>query len=507
MSQDKINISTPKSTITSSLNGNDGSVNERAISIRSDVAVGSSLRQRRVILTEEEYTSTLDNIISRDYYPALASLKRDAAILQKRAENDVPGAVAIRRAARAVQQHEDRLKQMEEEEEQEASKYGGFRSNPRPLHRESVDSFHTRVTSEDNEEFSRVTKQEERQKGELVLVTAVNDNDNLMLLKNGEVQTTNPFFFPPKLLPSSNQPYSKQQPTNTLLLKDKNDIDTLAMPPPDNRNKQNQITIASEKIEHPPQLTLVEYVAKASADNEIKIQPSQTRFPHQSKSRLIHASADRNYMQQIAIHDGDETTDLDEDDSSLFSLSKQKNERLQKERETFVCMTPQIVPNENNGSPITTWGEIASTPLVLSKGDELLEARKFDLPSPDSKDDKARQVEATLLKRSKMYKMANRQTKKQNRPSSQSLQPSMNKTSSSIRKGSNHFSVNARSGSAFGSALRASYSSSVTSHRSNSSRKRKHSTAHQPTPKLLPPSRRKVLDSATNVTDGLLNLT
>ena len=57
-------------------------------------------------------------------------------------------------------------------------------------------------------------------------------------------------------------------------------------------------------------------------------------------------------------------------------------------------MTPQITPNSdsnnNNQSPIITWGTIVSTPLVLPP------SSNFDLPPVPLKEQKARDIEAKL---------------------------------------------------------------------------------------------------------------
>ena len=70
-------------------------------------------------LKKNEYSSTLNKIISRgDYYPSLTSLHRDLSVLQKRAEGDTAGAIAIRRAARKLESMEEKEKLDEEEEEE-----------------------------------------------------------------------------------------------------------------------------------------------------------------------------------------------------------------------------------------------------------------------------------------------------------------------------------------------------------------------------------------------------
>ena len=123
---------------------------------------GRKQKQPRQILKEEEYQQTLSQIVQRDYYPALPSLHRDMAVLERRGTGDVSGAVAVRRAYRRVAEEEEKESEAERQEDERArTQSGGTRKRPRPLERESVTGFHDRATSEDNEEFDRVTRREE----------------------------------------------------------------------------------------------------------------------------------------------------------------------------------------------------------------------------------------------------------------------------------------------------------------------------------------------------------
>ena len=128
----------------------------------------STTHQPRLVVEEEEYQSTLSHIVTRDYFPSLSSLRRDAAILDARSRGDVAGAVAVRRTARREEMERDRQWREEMEAESEAvtetaivpqhnisasNKVVNVRKRPRPLKHESITGFHTRVTSEDNAEF------------------------------------------------------------------------------------------------------------------------------------------------------------------------------------------------------------------------------------------------------------------------------------------------------------------------------------------------------------------
>ena len=91
--------------------------------------------------------------------PDLPSLRRQVAVLDRRAEGDFAGAVAIRRAARQLDEHEQVLAQAEEEAEENVGS-DRLRKLPRPLHRETVTGFHARVTSEDDAEFDATQRRE-----------------------------------------------------------------------------------------------------------------------------------------------------------------------------------------------------------------------------------------------------------------------------------------------------------------------------------------------------------
>eukprot|EP00546_Thalassionema_frauenfeldii_P010925 CAMPEP_0178926968 /NCGR_PEP_ID=MMETSP0786-20121207/18875_1 /TAXON_ID=186022 /ORGANISM="Thalassionema frauenfeldii, Strain CCMP 1798" /LENGTH=187 /DNA_ID=CAMNT_0020602245 /DNA_START=64 /DNA_END=624 /DNA_ORIENTATION=+ len=119
--------------------------------------------QRRDILSEEEYTSTLSSIVQRDYFPDIPNLEKQAAVLSRRQLNDFKGAVAVRRAARKLQKHETDLAEQEEVEETSLDA-SNLRKKPRSLNRESITGFHARVTSEDNHEFEQNLRNELRAK-------------------------------------------------------------------------------------------------------------------------------------------------------------------------------------------------------------------------------------------------------------------------------------------------------------------------------------------------------
>ncbi len=556
-------------------------------------------KQRRKILPEEQYTSTLKKIITRDYYPSLPSLHRDAAVLQKRSEGDTAGAIAIRRAARKIESYEEKCRIQEENEEREAIlENGGLRKRPRPLERESIDGFHSRVTSEDNAYFEEnMVKEVKENRDKMDIIYQANcsagkghvppllqsyaengtetRNDQRRLCsaspfqsasdqfnapverihvagttKDGKsISDRNSLFFTPQHYSASAPPPSALESTasyncqtivpssNSTTAKEYLD-DTQIMPPPPSRQKktvsndEKAITIKSHTSPiEPNNHHLVEYQAKStnremlslSSTSEKQIIPKNTRFHYQNESRIVARSTPSTVTtipstrQNIESYETDSSlnTDLDAPLRPLQVERQARLNQLQKERNTLVQMTPSIVPGskrkyiDNNGdgndeddndSPLITWGEIASTPLV-SSGETLSQInpgmnytindnenandqneKSFVLPSVDSREKNARKAEASVARQKKRFEEAGdkRQQKRDKdvsvsdstlRMSSasnflarkQSLTPAARSllerstTAHSSLSIKSSFKVDARSNSALGSVLRASY--------------------------------------------------
>jgi len=181
---------------------------DHADNCRSIVANGNSQHTRtakqqpRTILEEEEYTSTLKHIVTRDYFPSLPSLRRDAAILEARSRGDISGAVAVRRMARKEEIERERELKEEMEEEQQATvvtetglvSHNGnndnakiqVRKRPRPLKHESITGFHARVTSEDNAEFEMNQEREMKEREETlgVVYAARADREGRLMIES-----------------------------------------------------------------------------------------------------------------------------------------------------------------------------------------------------------------------------------------------------------------------------------------------------------------------------------
>ena len=174
--------------------GDDAAMVPRSGSGGGNSSSGGKQKQPRQILKEDEYQQTLSRIVQRDYFPAVPSLHRDLAVLEKRAVGDVAGAVAVRRAYRRVAEEEEKATEAEREEDGRAQTMsGGTRKRPRPLERESVTGFHDRATSEDNEEFHRVTRKEESERVDRMraLYGAKLGEGAMLQLQNGTVARRN----------------------------------------------------------------------------------------------------------------------------------------------------------------------------------------------------------------------------------------------------------------------------------------------------------------------------
>lgn len=340
--------------------------------------MSNSSNQRRSVLSEEEYSATLSSIVQRDYFPDLPSLQKQAAVLDRREVNDFKGAVAVRRAARRLQDHEDTLAEKERQEEE----YANIRATKRPLHRESVTGFHARVTSEDNQEFEQNLQQEVNDRKRRIEAVYLNPQQTLKnddkkkgnetpLLASDQFNppwhrieasktavTDNGFFFPPR---HSTEP----EAIPSLLLTNSSERDL--MPPP------AQVF---------PKQALVEYIPKQMLEK--RIEPSRTRFPESTAvvpTGPITPTDDTDYSTEAS-------TDLDSPGLSLDRERKARIKQQTRELETLVAMTPLLAPQ---ASPLTTWGTVNSTPIVLTKA--------FSLPEESARDKAAKAAEEKLIQR------------------------------------------------------------------------------------------------------------
>lgn len=432
----------------------------------------SDIKQSRCILPEEDYVSTLSSIVQRDYFPELPSLEKQAAVLERREANDFKGAVAVRRAARRMQDHEDAL--AEEERKLEEERIGDVRTTKRPLHRENVSGFHARVTSEDNHEFHLKSQDELRDKKSRIEAVFRNPYPYLM---NGErrgnetpllasdqfnppwhriAATKNPeqdngFFFPPRTFSKPEQ--------NPLLLT--NESEDNRMPPP---------------ARVLPKQALVEYVPKQMLEK--RIEPSQTRFPTSIAivpPRSLAPINETDYSTEAS-------TDLDCPGLPLIQERSAHVKRKARELETLVTMTPLIAPR---ASPLTTWGTVNSTPLVLTKA--------FSMSEESSREMAARVAEE---------KFTVRRNSKKRRPTPLNRSSNLTPAAQSLLNKTMPPKSSARSSHAFSNALQKSYTPI--------SQLNRNAVLDRATPRLSGSGgkerARKERTPSKSLTDGLLNL-
>lgn len=529
-----------------------------------------STKQRRIVLTEEEYTNTLSSIITRDYYPSLPSLYRDAAILQKRSEGDIASAVQIRRAARTLSTHEELKAQSDEMEEMIAKENGGIRKRARPLDRENVDGFHQRVTTEDNAEFEENMRREVKEKkqmmdivyqssgsdyrkvGQMLLASSTdsatkrNDSKRLQLCDTPlmasdefnapaeRIQTAgttiegknktdrNAFFFTPQHLTegSDDRIVSSQSghpPTQVLL------DDSKMMPPPSSNAASVLVQMETSLSTMPSnrkdiiRMHMVEYKAKPfSIQGSItkQIVPSNTRFQYQTESRIVVSASNRSIEPEPApathqklVYDTDSSavTDLDETPLSINVERQRRLQQIERDRNTFVTMTPLIIPGRDDGSPIMTWGDVASTPLV-TRGDKSNECSvlsmpsqyngNYKLPSEDRREGVAKEAEDRVAKKAKRFKSSGKKVSDVQgkstssvldrasslTPAARALLARSNSNLSSRVSANSSMKIAARSSSAFGSALRSSYTPRSEKATHNSARSGRRSNLNRATP-------------------------
>jgi protein DGCR14 len=487
-------------------------------SLQNTTMADQQRKQPRKILTEEDYTSTLTHIVTRDYFPSIYSLRRDAAILEARSRGDVASAVAIRREARREEMERERELMEDQAEEMEAFSNEtavahlsknlviGTRKRPRPLKHESISGFHARVTSEDNAEFESNQEIESRQRelnlgiiyssaadksGRLVIEAAVNGkelpegtNQRALMgcetplglasdlynaspsaglrITGNEAKTTsgigrNGLFFQPQ---HNNE--QTQTQTNHLMLEASTTAasstgnflaltsheptnDNILMPPPPAR-KSDTLCITETASQHANKTNqplhtyqLVEYQPKPLVPH---INPPATRFPNQAESRLLTTSNNNRGRHNFDGDTSEATTDLDEIPPSLDDERAARRAAVMREHETFVPMTPLIQPGRGDRTavvgafdePIMTWGNVASTPLVLGNGmavdrgnnpaadweptepsisytnAQIGEGIEFDVVEENSREKLAHRAEKKLNERAKTYRSAGSKT-------------------------------------------------------------------------------------------------
>jgi hypothetical protein len=246
---------------------------------------------------------------------------------------------------------------------------------------------------------------------------------------------------------------------------------SLIMPPPAQvRKKSGQLS--KPKLAPVTKHALAEYIPKHAL--EIKIDPSQTRFPNKIvplPNRSLAAPTETSESET----DGS-TTDASTDlDAPLRPIGQErrhhqrKHERIQ---QSYVAMTPLLVPGAGNQSPITTWGTVDTTPLVLS-GQEHKDTNSssFTLSGETERDRAARKAEVQLARRAKRAKSTKSKSTKLKAltPAATSLLEKVKRTPSRPRD-------------AFASALRSSYTPNPRSKSTSRSSRRTSDSAYNATP-------------------------
>jgi protein DGCR14 len=456
--------------------------------------------QRRLVLSEEEYTSTLSAIVQRDFFPDLPDLERQVAVLDRRSKGDHAGAVTVRRAARALEEHDEALRAQEEEDENDISDELHIRKRARPLHRETLTGFHARATNEDDDEFDSQQKNEVQANRKcleilfrptdpyvtLPRLTMASDQfqgtpNRIAASEWNAPKVRNALFFvptpqikagqemEPKLFPNGS---SFESEANHLLTNENQVREVaiaLTMPPP--ARVQNQNAIVPRSNLSAPKHSLVEYIPKHALEK--KIDPGQTRFPPR---QLVTFRPPLAPPQTESDTDGfttDASTDLD---APHRPIEQERHARARKDRrvqETFVNMTPLVIPGSGNEAPIMTWGTVSGTPVVLS-GQEVADggSQSFSLPNENERDRAAQKAQSELERRAKRAKSSSTRSKRKASttaprtgagsltPAAMSLLEKTKRTGSLSPAGMSLFQGNktsSRSRDAFASALRCSY--------------------------------------------------
>ena len=483
-------------------------------------------RQRRAVLSEEEYMSTLSDIVQRDYFPDLPSLRRQVAVLDRREVGDVAGAVAIRRAARRLEEHEQSLAEEEVDAEQDVGP-DRLRKTPRPLHRESVTGFHARVTSEDNDEFDRTQRREVKenrqrlqqvfsnritngtdreQESETPLLASDQFNAPVHRIaasewKETETGTNGLFFNPQHVVPVDG---SKRKLITNGSADASADIERRLMPPPARVQKMNEESGSTSTLVW--REDMVEYLPKYASEKQIE--PSQTRFPSHV---MLPPPPKRPATDSSTDYSTEASTDLDAPMLPLSVERQAAKKRQKREQETFVAMTPLLVPGRSAGneSPIVTWGTVSGTPLVLGGMDtfETIMAQKsFTLPAESHRDNAARKAESNLEKAKRKTKQNHRCRTTPVDHTTASLTPAAR---SLLAKTTPRPQSSVRSSNSFSTALRSSYTPKRKRNQSSSL-----DNVGKATPRMSSGSQRlssrpwidEEVAHGGNVTDGLLKL-
>jgi hypothetical protein len=375
------------------------------------------------VLSEEDYQRNLGEVIQRQFYPDLVDLQTAATLQQRREAGDVAGAVAVRRAARQLRQHDEYVRERELEQD---SRRSSLRSEPRALHLETLTGFHARVTSEDNAEFEQAQSEELRQaqveRSRMLLLkssdegrsrddprsrgSVPDDQASLLLASdafNAPAESRRPeekaaaaensLFFVPQLQCDSGN--DRQEESNRLL-----------MPPPASSNRQLAAS-TSHSISLELSTAPIEYVPMQQLER--RIEPANTRFPGPERRPVPPPPPPRAHLEGsdtdgASTAGGDASsaseTDLDHDSvgdapSRLGHLRRQGHKRRARELQTLVPDSPGPADKRRREDGDEEGGEGPAAPASPAA------AAAFRLPPASRREAAAERAHEILQERSR----------------------------------------------------------------------------------------------------------
>lgn len=508
--------------------------------------------QRRLILTEDDYDSKLSTIVARDYFPDISRLEKKNDLLDQRLKGDALGAVEVRRASRRMIDEEERAAARRElgdrdlvefdhangtaitvRKDQKSSGKLMIRKRPRPLEEETLTGFVARATNEDDEEFDSNLKRDIRESRERLedlhggntgngnnkRIDSLNDPSLEMASDDFAPESNriewkkpaarNGLFFNPTPMTNSSTDETTTTNEQQRLLGDGRSVsvpskELALMPPPSKRQTSNMLSLRTDKQKNNElalKSQLVQYIPKHALEK--KIEPRATRFPSKdisfqmiakSSKGILHDDTDSDSATDYMSTTTDASTDLDAPLRPVEEERRRRKRKKELEQWSYVAMTPQVIPGTGGESPITTWGCIDGTPLVLSGQEEESEptvSSTFRVSSASDRETAARKAEKQIALRVKLASSSRSSSKSRKKRTIVGTQRPGSLTPAALSLLENTKSVQAPSRDTFGSSLRASYtpqarhdtvSSSSSRSRGRSSLHRKKDHAYNATP-------------------------